>query len=114
MAASMESSPAHSSNFLKSALGRLSEGIAQSRYSTLVGMGDSKLQDALGTLLDLLRFLGDGLRSVAPIIGILLVFQLVVLRQPLENWRERSPSDWSEPLWELVGTVGWLLCERPS
>jgi hypothetical protein len=66
----------------------LSEGIAQSRYSTLVGMGDSKLQDALGTLLDLLRFLGDGLRSVAPIIEILLVFQLVVLRRPLENWRE--------------------------
>jgi Protein of unknown function (DUF1538) len=36
---------------------------------------------------DLLRFLGGGLRSVAPVIGILLVFQLLVLRQPLENWR---------------------------
>lgn len=39
-------------------------------------------------MLDLLGFLGEGLRSIAPIIGILLVFQLVVLRQPLENWRE--------------------------
>lgn len=39
---------------------------------------------------DLLGFLGEGLRSVAPVVGILLVFQLVVLRQPLENWREIS------------------------
>jgi hypothetical protein len=37
--------------------------------------------------MDLLRFLGGGLRSVAPIIGILLAFHLLVLRQPLENWR---------------------------
>ncbi|MDX5894848.1 DUF1538 domain-containing protein [Rubrobacter radiotolerans] len=36
----------------------------------------------------LIAFLGEGLRSVAPVIGILLVFQLLVLRQPLENWRE--------------------------
>lgn len=39
------------------------------------------------TVVDLLKFLGGGLRSVAPIIGILLVFHLLVLRQPLENWR---------------------------
>ena len=51
-------------------------------------MGGSKLQDLLGTAVDLLRFLGGGLRSVAPVIGILLIFQLFVLRQPLENWRE--------------------------
>lgn len=51
-------------------------------------MGGSKLQDLFGTVLDLLRFLGGGLRNVAPVIGILLVFQLLVLRQPLENWRE--------------------------
>jgi hypothetical protein len=51
-------------------------------------MGGSKLQDLLGTLVDLLKFLGGGLRSVAPVIGILLVFQLLVLRQPLENWWE--------------------------
>ena len=38
--------------------------------------------------MELLGFLGGGLRSVAPVIGILLVFQLLVLRQPLENWRE--------------------------
>jgi len=38
-------------------------------------------------VVDLLRFLGGGLRGVAPVIGILLVFQLLVLRQPLENWR---------------------------
>jgi hypothetical protein len=50
-------------------------------------MGGSKLQDLLGTAVDLLRFLGGGLRSVAPVIGILLVFHLLVLRQPLENWR---------------------------
>jgi hypothetical protein len=54
----------------------------------LVRMGGSKLQDLLGTLVDLLKVLGGGLRSVAPVIGILLVFQLLVLRQPLENWRE--------------------------
>jgi hypothetical protein len=30
------------------------------------------------------------LRSVAPIIGILLVFQLVILREPLRNWKEVS------------------------
>ena len=42
------------------------------------------------TVWQLLVFLGGGLRSVAPVIGVLLVFQLVVLRQPLENWREIS------------------------
>jgi hypothetical protein len=41
----------------------------------------------LQTVVELLRVLGGGLRSVAPVIGILLVFQLLVLRQPLENWR---------------------------
>lgn len=46
------------------------------------------MQEVLALALALLRFVGEGLRSVAPVIGILLVFQLVVLRQPLENWRE--------------------------
>lgn len=51
-------------------------------------MGDLRLRRMLETASDLLRFLGGGLRSVAPVIGILLVFQLLVLRQPLEDWRE--------------------------
>lgn len=38
--------------------------------------------------MDLLGFVGGGLRSVAPVIGILLVFQLLILRRPLEDWRE--------------------------
>ena len=42
----------------------------------------------LANAAEVLRVLGGGLRSVAPVIGILLVFQFVVLRQPLENWRE--------------------------
>lgn len=42
----------------------------------------------LDTVLALVGFVAQGLRSVAPIIGILLVFQLVILRTPLENWRE--------------------------
>lgn len=46
------------------------------------------MREALGVAVELLRILGEGLRSVAPVIGILLVFQLVILRQPLENWRE--------------------------
>lgn len=46
------------------------------------------LQEVFGLALELLRALGEGLRSVAPVIGILLVFQLLILRQPLENWRE--------------------------
>ncbi|AHY47445.1 Protein of unknown function (DUF1538) [Rubrobacter radiotolerans] len=46
------------------------------------------MQEVLGIALRLIAFLGEGLRSVAPVIGILLVFQLLVLRQPLENWRE--------------------------
>ena len=45
------------------------------------------MQGIVETVVDLIRFLGGGLRSVAPVIGILLVFQLLVLRQPLENWR---------------------------
>lgn len=50
------------------------------------------MPDVLRSALELLRFMGvgEGLRSVAPVIGILLVFQLVVLRQPLENWKEIS------------------------
>ena len=51
-------------------------------------MGGRKLQELLATAVEGLRVLGSGLRSVAPVIGILLVFQFVVLRQPLENWRE--------------------------
>jgi hypothetical protein len=35
-----------------------------------------------------LGILGEGLRSVAPVIGILLVFQLIIFREPLQNWRE--------------------------
>ncbi|MEW6636948.1 MAG: DUF1538 domain-containing protein [Actinomycetota bacterium] len=46
------------------------------------------MQTVLNGILTLLGFLGEGLRSVAPVIGILLVFQLLVLRSPLENWRE--------------------------
>lgn len=46
------------------------------------------MQEVLDLALGLVRFVGEGLRSVAPVIGILLVFQLVVLRQPLENWRQ--------------------------
>lgn len=50
------------------------------------------MQGLLDSVLDLLRFIGvsEGLRSVAPVIGILLLFQLVVLRQPLQNWWEIS------------------------
>ncbi|BBL80604.1 membrane protein [Rubrobacter xylanophilus] len=39
-------------------------------------------------MLEVLKTLGGGLRSVAPVIGILLVFQFLILRAPLENWRE--------------------------
>ena len=58
----------------------------------LRNVGDRKIQELLGSALDLLRFMGvgEGFRSIAPVIGILLVFQLVVLRQPLQNWREIS------------------------
>ncbi len=47
-----------------------------------------RLRRLLETALDLLGFVGGGLRSVAPVIGILLVFQLLILRRPLEDWRE--------------------------
>lgn len=47
-----------------------------------------KPQQLLGLAVEVLRVLGGGLRSVAPVIGILLVFQLVVRRQPLETCRE--------------------------
>jgi len=50
--------------------------------------GGRILQQLLANAAEVLRVLGGGLRSVAPVIGILLVFQFVVLRQPLENWRE--------------------------
>lgn len=46
------------------------------------------MQELVGMDWELLKILGGGLRSVAPVIGILLVFQFLVLRQPLENWRE--------------------------
>lgn len=42
----------------------------------------------MDTAMALVGFAAEGLRSVAPIIGLLLVFQLVILRTPLENWRE--------------------------
>jgi hypothetical protein len=42
----------------------------------------------LDAITELLALLGEGLRSVAPVIGILQIFHLLVLRQPLENWRE--------------------------
>jgi hypothetical protein len=51
-------------------------------------MRGRKVQDILGTGFELLKLVGFGLRSVAPVIGILLVFQLIVLREPLQNWRE--------------------------
>ena len=44
----------------------------------------------MSLVLDLLGFVVGGLRSIAPVIGILLVFQLVILREPLQNWREIS------------------------
>lgn len=45
----------------------------------------------LRTALEVVKSTGAGtLRSVAPIIGILLVFQLVILREPLRNWKEVS------------------------
>ena len=46
------------------------------------------MQKVLDTAFTLVTFLGEGLRSVAPVIGILLFFQLVILREPLQNWRE--------------------------
>jgi hypothetical protein len=46
------------------------------------------VQKVLDTAFTLVTFLGEGLRSVAPVIGILLFFQLVILREPLQNWRE--------------------------
>ncbi len=48
------------------------------------------MQELLSKAVELLKFMGvgEGLRSVAPVIGILLIFQLVVLRQPLQNWKE--------------------------
>ncbi|CAA9229332.1 MAG: Uncharacterized MFS-type transporter [uncultured Chloroflexia bacterium] len=46
------------------------------------------MQKVLDTAFTLVTFLGEGLRSVAPVIGILLIFQLVILREPLGNWRE--------------------------
>ena len=59
------------------------------------------MQVLLNLVLGLLGPLGEGLRGVAPVIGIpapviriLLVFQLVVLRQPLQNW------------WEVTGGLG--------
>jgi hypothetical protein len=48
------------------------------------------LQEVLSFGVEALKALGSGLRSVAPIIGILLVFQLMILREPLQNWREIS------------------------
>ncbi len=46
------------------------------------------MRGALSVAVELAKILGEGLRSVAPVIGILLVFQFLILRQPLENWRE--------------------------
>ncbi len=56
------------------------------------------MQELLNLVLGILGPLGEGLRSVAPVIGILLVFQLVVLRTPLENWGG-SPSASRSPWW---------------
>ena len=58
-------------------------------YPILTTEGE-RLQGLLSKAVELLRFMGVGerLRSVAPAIGILLIFQLVVLRQPLHNWKE--------------------------
>jgi hypothetical protein len=51
-------------------------------------MQTGRVRRLLDTITGLLGLLGEGLRSVAPVIGILLIFQLLILRQPLENWRE--------------------------
>ena len=48
------------------------------------------MRQLMSLVLDLLGFVVGGLRSIAPVIGILLVFQLVILREPLQNWREIS------------------------
>jgi hypothetical protein len=50
------------------------------------------MQELLAYTLELLKLLGATLRSVAPVIGILLVFQLMVLWQPLENSRSDCSS----------------------
>ncbi len=59
-------------------------------FYPILTTGGERLQELLSKAVELLRFMGvgEGLRSVAPVIGILLVFQLVVLRQPLQNWKE--------------------------
>ncbi|WP_165874192.1 DUF1538 domain-containing protein [Rubrobacter taiwanensis] len=47
--------------------------------------------ELLRTVLEAVKNTGSGtLRSVAPIIGILLIFHLIVLREPLRNWKEVS------------------------
>ena len=51
-------------------------------------VGGGRVQQLWGFASGVLGLLGEGLRSVAPVIGVLLLFQLVVLRTPLENWRE--------------------------
>lgn len=48
------------------------------------------MRKLMSLVLDLLGFVVGGVRSIAPVIGILLVFQLVILREPLQNWREIS------------------------
>jgi hypothetical protein len=51
-------------------------------FYPILTTGGERLQELLSKAVELLRFMGvgEGLRSVAPVIGILLVFQLVVLR----------------------------------
>lgn len=51
-------------------------------------MEAERMRRLLDAIAELLGLLGEGLRSVAPVIGILLIFHLLILRQPLENWRE--------------------------
>jgi hypothetical protein len=51
-------------------------------------MEAERMRRLLDAIAELLGLLGEGLRSVAPVIGILLIFHLLILRQPLENWRD--------------------------
>lgn len=48
------------------------------------------MHNLVNLALGLLGIVAEGLRSVAPVIGVLFVFQFAVLRQPLENWRQVS------------------------
>ena len=81
-------------------------------FYPILTTGGERLQELLSKAVELLRLMGvgEGLRSVAPVIGILLVFQLVVLRQPLQNWKEIAPSA-SSSAWSGYASI--LACRPP-